>query len=161
MNKQYTCIHKDCDYICVHSNFRVFKQTLRSGGGHLTTKHVEDVSMCAFFLMEASKKADEIFSVPPAATAHTVRDSDRDIEKMVVHLHEAKANIFDKDRTTPSFSDPVESGWQKLATTDWLKTTLTRHLVDDSDYLQEEERDSESEHGLGEVDFDYELADVV
>ena len=140
--------------------FRVFKQTLRSGGGHLTTKHVEDVSMCAFFLMEASKKADKVFNVPPAATAHTVRDSNRDIEKMVSHLHEAKVNILDKDRSTPPFSDPVRTGWQKLATTDWLKSTLTRHLVDDSDDLQED-TDSEFEHRLGEVDFDYELADVI
>ena len=102
----------------------------------MTTKHVEDVSMCAFFLMEASKKADEIFNVAPAATAHTVRDSKRDIQKMVSHLHEAKVNILDKDRTTPPFADPVETGWQKLATTDWLKTTLTWHLVDDSDDLR-------------------------
>lgn len=97
---------------------------------------------------------------PLAATAHTVRDSNRDIEKMVSHLHEAKVNISDKDQTTP-FSNPVESGWQKLATTDWLKNTLTRHLVDDSDDLDEEDTDSEFEHRLGEVDFDYELADVV
>ena len=66
---------------------------------------------------------------------------------------------MDKDRTTPPFADPVETGWQKLTTTDWLKTTLSRHLVDDSDDLQEG-RGSEFEQGL-EVDFDYELADVV
>ena len=145
--------------ITLYALFQSPREALRSGGGHLTTKHVEDVSMCAFFLMEASKKADEIFNVPPAATAHTVRDSKRDIEKMMSHLHEAMVNILDKDRTSPSFADPVETGWQKLATTDWLKTTLTRHLVDDSDDLQEG-RDSEVEHTL-EVDFDYELADVV
>ena len=115
--------------------------------------------MCAFFLTEASKKADKIFNVPPAATARTVRDSKKDIEKMVSHLHEVKVNILDEDRISPSFADPVEIGWQKLATTDWLKTTLTRHLVDDSDDLQEG-RGSEFEHTL-EVDLDYELADVV
>lgn len=114
--------------------------------------------MCAF-LMEASKKADKIFSVPPTATAHTVHDSNRDIESMVSHLQEAEVNILDKDRTTPPFSDPVETGWQKLATTDWLKSTLIQHLVDDSDDLQED-TDSEFDHRL-EVDFDCELADVV
>ena len=77
---------------------------------------------------------------------------------MVSHLHEAKVNILDQDRTTPPFADPVETGLQKLATTDWLKTTLSRHLVDDSDDLQEG-RGSEFEQAL-EVDFDYELADV-
>ena len=49
----------------------------------------------------------------------------------------------------------------ELATTDWLKNTLTRHLVDDSDDLQEQSRVSELEHRLGEVDLDYKLADVV
>ena len=43
---------------------RVFKQTLRSAGGNLTQKHVENVSLCALFLMEASKKADKFFKVP-------------------------------------------------------------------------------------------------
>ena len=70
--------------------------------------------MCTFFLMEASKKADKVFNVPPAATAHTVCDSSRDIEKMVSHLHEAKVNIIDEDRTTPLFSDPLETAWQNL-----------------------------------------------
>ena len=44
--------------------------------------------------------------------------------------------------------------------TDWLKNTLTRHLVDDSADLQED-IDSEFEHRLGDLDFEYELADVV
>ena len=73
--------------VCInnYSFCRVFKQTLRSAGGNLTTKHVEDVSLCALFLMEASKKADHLFKVPPPSTAHTIRDSDKDIEKMVGH----------------------------------------------------------------------------
>ena len=68
--------------------------------------------MCALFLMEASKKADKLFNIPPATTAHTIRNSNKDIEKMVNHLHEAKVTAIDKNRTTPSFIDPVESGWQ-------------------------------------------------
>ena len=119
--------------------------------------------MCAF-LMEASKKADKVFNVTPAATAHTVRDSNKDIQKMVSHLHEAKVNILDKDWTTPPFIDPAETGWQKLAQklamADWLKNTRTRHLVDDSADLQED-IDSEFEHRFGDLDFEYELADVV
>ena len=159
MNKQYKKNVNTC--MCTFQPCRVFKQTLRSGGGNLTTRHIEDVSMCAFFLMEASRKADEVFNVPPTATAHTVRDSNKDIEKMVSHLHDAKVNVLDIDRTTPPFTDPVETGWQKLAMSDWLKNTLTRHLVDDSADLQEEDTHSEFEHGLGELDFEYELADVV
>lgn len=113
---------------------------------------MEDVSLCALFLMEASKKADKVFNVPPATTAHTIRDSDRDIEKMVTHLQEARVSTVDKNRTSPQFTDPVQSGWQKLALSDWLKNTLARHLVDDSTDLQ---------HREGELDLDYELADVI
>ena len=104
----------------------VFKQMLRSGGGNITPEHIiEYVSVCAFFLMEASKKADKVFNVPPAATTHTVHDSKKDMQK-VSHLHAAKVTVLDKDRTTQPFIDPVETGWQKLAMTDWLKNTLTR-----------------------------------
>ena len=80
---------------------------------------------------------------------------------MVNHLHEAKVTAINKNRTTPSFIDPVESGWQKLAMTDWLKNALVRHLVDDSTDLQGEELDLDSGHREGELDFDYELSDVV
>ena len=91
--------------------------------------------------MEASKKADHFFKVPPPSTAHTIRDSDKDIEKMVGHLQEAKVGTVDNNRTSPPFTDPVESGWTKLWTTDWLKKALERDLVDDSDDL--EQRDTE------------------
>ena len=129
----------------------MFKQTLSSGGGNLTQQHIEDVSMCAFFLMEASKKADIFFKLPPPTTAHTIRDSDKDIEKIVTHLYEAKVSIVDKQRTSPPFTDPVESGWAKLWTTDWLKNALARNLADDNPDLEETE----------ELDFNYELADMV
>lgn len=36
--------------------FRVVKQALKFSMGSLTQKHIEDVSMCALFLMEAAKK---------------------------------------------------------------------------------------------------------
>jgi hypothetical protein len=130
----------------------MFKQTLSSGGGNLTPQHVEAVSLCAFFLLDASKKADRFFNLPPPTTAHTIRDSDKDIEKMVSHLHEAKVNIVDKERTSPPFLDPVESGWTKLWTTDWLKNALARNLADDDTDLEQIE---------GELDLDYELADMV
>ena len=69
-------------------------------------------------------------------------------------------SMFWIDWTTPPFIDPVETGWQKLAMTDWPKNTLIRHLVDDSADLQED-IDSEFERRLGDLDFEYELADVV
>lgn len=108
--------------------------------------------MCAFFLLEASKKADRFFNLPPPTTAHTIRDSDKDIEKMVSHLHEAKIiNIVDEARTSPLFTDPVESGWIKLWTTDWLENALARNLADDNADLEQ----------IEELDLDYALADMV
>ena len=102
--------------------------------------------------MEASKKADKFFNLPPPTTAHTIRDSDKDIENMISHVHEAKVGTVDKDRTSPSFADPVERGWTKLWTTDWLKNALARNLVDDNPDLEQTE---------GELDLDYELADML
>ena len=140
-------------YVHAHTfDCRVFEQTLSSGGGNLT-QHVEDVSLCTFFLLEASKKTDIIFNLSPPTTAHTIRDSDKDIEKMVSNLHEAKVNIVDTQRTSPPFKDPVESGWTKLWTTDWLKNALSRNLADDTD--------PDLEQVEGELDLDYELADMV
>ena len=141
-----------CECYTYNTNYRVFKQTLRSAGGNLTQKHVENVSLCALFLMEASKKADKFFNVPPPTTAHTIRDSDKDVEKMVSHLLEAKVSTADRDWTSSPFKDPVESGWAKLWTTDWLKNALARDLAEDTPDLEAREQ---------ELDIDYELADIV
>ena len=55
---------------------------LRSSGGNATEKHIEDVSLCSMFLMEAAKKADIEFGVTPRSTKHTVRDASTDIRKI-------------------------------------------------------------------------------
>ena len=101
----------------------MFKQTL-SSGGNLTQQHIEYVSLSALFLMEASKKADRFFNLPPPTSAHTIHVSDKDIEKMISHLQDARVSIVDKYQTSPPFIDPVESGWGKLWTTDWLKNAV-------------------------------------
>lgn len=49
---------------------RVVKQALRCSRANIT-----DISQCALFLLEAAKKCDRIFRVPPSSTAHTIRDS--------------------------------------------------------------------------------------
>ena len=54
------------------------KETMRGGGGNITKSHADDVSLCALFLMEASKKVDREFRCSQS-TAHTVRDASRDI----------------------------------------------------------------------------------
>lgn len=70
---------------------------------------------------------------------------------MVSHLHEAKVSTVDKNQTSPPFTDPVQCGWEKVTLSDWLKNALARNLVDDyTDLL----------HREGELDLDYELADM-
>jgi hypothetical protein len=53
------------------------KEALKSSMGNLTQKHIEDVSMCAQFLMEAAK-TDREFQCHQSS-AHTVRDAEKDI----------------------------------------------------------------------------------
>ena len=64
-------------------NCWVFKQTLKSAGGNLTERHLEEVSLSALFLLDAAKKTDTAFGVAPRTTAHTVRDPSSDVSKMV------------------------------------------------------------------------------
>ena len=122
---------------------RVFKQALHSGGGHLTVKHIEEVSLGVLFLMEAAKKTDRTFNVKAPSTTHTVRDSDQDVMKMAAHLKEKNVHIVDKERLSPKFVDPTESGWKKISTTSWLKDTLLKSLEVEAvvEDLQAEELD--------------------
>jgi hypothetical protein len=127
----------------------VVKQALRSSGANATDKHVSEVSMCALFLLEAAKKCDKIFGVPPQATSHTVRDAKSDIQKFHQHLLEKHITKEVKDRTTPVFTDPTDTGLKTLTQGDWLQKQLEKI----GDNLQSEERH-------GETDLDYELADT-
>ena len=95
------------------------------------------------------KRQIDFFNLPPPTTAHTIRDSDRHREDG--QLHKAKVNHVDEEQTSPPFTDPVESGWIKLRTTDWLKNALARNLADDNADLEQ----------IEELDLDYELADMV
>lgn len=132
--------------------FRVFKQALRSGG-HLTAKHVEEVSLGVLFLMQAARKTDRAFKVKAPSTTHTVRDSDSDVKKMVTHLTEKEVQIVVKERSSPGFVDPTESGWKKINTTSWLKDTLSRSLeVENLETVENLQVDQE-------LDLDYELSD--
>ena len=108
--------------------FRVFKQTLRSAGDNQTKKHVENVSMSVPVLLEAARKADQTFGVPPPTTAHTVRGASQGITKMTDHLLENTATAEVEHRTEKAFIDLTESGWKKMLTT-WLKDTLERTAI--------------------------------
>ena len=127
--------------------YRVIKQALRASGANATPKHIEEVSLSAFFLMEAAKKADNQFGVTPQATAHTVRDANKDIAKMASYLTDKEVTVKKTERTSPSFVDPIETGMKKL-TTSWLEGVLSNTLPDD---------DQQRELREGEVDLDFEL----
>ncbi len=92
------------------------KQPMRSSGANITTKHLEEISLCSLFLMEAAKKADRAFGVHPQSTSHTVRDAKADISKMAKHVVDKKTT---DGRTTPEFHD----------LTDWLEKVELNKLA--------------------------------
>lgn len=125
------------------------KQALRSSGANVTEKHILEISQCALFLLEAAKKCDKMFGVSPSTTAHTVRDYKSDIAKLRSQLLEKEVTTEKPLRTTPAFVDPTVSGLTTL-TGGWLEKQLSSQC---EDILQ-------NEQFHGEVDIDYELADV-
>ena len=131
--------------------FRVMKQTLRSSGANVTATHIEDVSLSALFLLEAAKKTDRQFGVTPQTRRHTIRDSVKDIQKVVLHLIENTVTAEMPDREKPKFNHPTEKGWKKLSSSGWLEGILSSSLV----------QELETETERGEVDLDYELYDVM
>lgn len=125
------------------------KQALRSSGGKAPSKRIVDVSMSAPFLLEAAKKCDQLFGVPPPSTRHSVQDAVADINKVLVHLMECGISTENKDRTTPPFKDPTENGIATLCKGDWLQKRLLS-----TEFEPEEEQECH------EIDLDYELSDV-
>ena len=129
------------------------KQMLRASGANVTRTHIEDVSLCALFLMEAAKKADRAFHVTEQSTSHTVRGAEGDITTMATHLLEQKATLEVPGRSTPLWVDPTDKGWEKL-TQAWLQTTLSRTQID------EELQEIRWRDGDEPVELDYELHNV-
>ena len=136
--------------ILVH--FSVLKETMRGGGGNITQTHAEDVSLCALFLMDASKKVDREFKTRQS-TAHTIRDAERDICKLTTSLLENMVTSENTERDSPPFTDPTNAGHKKIATTSWVADTLlSTSSIDD---LQLEENETEL------ADLNYELSDII
>lgn len=129
------------------------KQALRSSGANVTPKHIEDVSMCALFLLQAAKKCDSVFGVTPKSTLHTVRDSQADIQKVHQQLMEMGIVSEDATRTSPGFVDPTVSGMGTLTNGKWLQKQL-QIKIEVTSSLQN------SDNTRGELDLDYELADT-
>ena len=120
------------------------KQALCCSGANITDKHITDVSMCALFLLEAAKKCDAVFGVPPQSTSHTVSDLNSDIKKIYKQLLEKEVTTEKIDSIAPEFRDPTVDGLDTIIKDEWLKKQLQ------SDNLQ-------NAQSRGEVDI---IADI-
>ena len=125
---------------------------MKSGGSNLTQQHAEDLSLCALFLMEASKRVAREFGVY-RSKSHT-RDANKDVNNLFNYLLEKKVAHKLPERTSIGFKDPIDDGLDKMCNTNWIKDTLSRTGCDDN--LEEEDTTFE----LTEADQDYELFDV-
>lgn len=126
---------------------------MRAGGANVTPQHITDISLCGLFLMDVAKKIDHEFGAHRSAS-HTTLDAYKDISKLAQHLLEKGVVHTDNSLRLDSqvaFSDPTESGLDKLCNTTWIKDTLKK--VETDDLLEREE--------MGTVDASYELSDVV
>ena len=142
-------------FTCIVTIFmlRVIKESLRSSGANVTEKHITDVSMSALFLMEAAKKCDKIFGTTPQSTAHTVRNSKSDIEKIRQYLLEKEITTEKPGRVASPFIDPLLTGINLLTKSDWLLNQLTKVY----DNLQQ---DIDEEQNDRVITLDYELSDI-
>ena len=123
-------------------------------GSNLTQQHAEDLSLCALFLMEASKRVAREFGAC-RTMSHTTRDANKDITNMLNILLEKKVTqeLRVPERTSVAFKDPTDDGLDKMCNSNWIKETLSRTECDDN--LEEDTR-----YELTESDQDYELFDV-
>ena len=106
------------DIVCkIHYNYscRVLKQVLQSSGGNATGKHIEEVSLCSLFLMEAAKKADQEFGGVPSSSKHTVSDASADIRRMAIHLLEHHVTMQKPGRNSLPFKDITSDGFKKMS----------------------------------------------
>ena len=129
--------------------YRVIKQTLRSSGANVTANHITEVSLAALFLLDAAKKTDCEFRVPPQSRQHTVRDATDDIQNITLHLMDKSVTSEMQGRQTSKFVHTTQKGWEKMSSPNWLAAILSGSLVE------------EEEMRRGEVGLDYELSDVL
>lgn len=125
------------------------KQAIRSSGANITVQHIEDVSLCGLFLLDAAKKADELFGVHKPSTRHTVRDAQGDITKLCSYLIDNKASKEDLSRTSIlTFDDPETKGLERVAK-GWIEEYLSGSV--------QFEEDESVEVTMDEDDLYYEL----
>ena len=136
-------------YVLIFCYSRVLKQAMKAGGGNLTPNHIEDLSLCALFLMSAAKQVDQAYNAHQSYK-HTTRDADRDVNKIVAVLLDKQAVVPVEDRTSPTFEDPTPNGLKKMCNTSWIQETLSRNPTEDLSMEEENHID----------EFDYEICDA-
>ena len=106
----YTTVHVPAHYTLVlWHTFRIVKEGVQSAGANATRKHIEEISLCGMFLMEAGKKADQAFNVALPSTNHTIRDGAEDILTMMQDLLSQKT-VVETNLSGSPFTDPTTRG---------------------------------------------------
>ena len=90
-------------------SFRIIKEGVQAAGANAMSKHIEELSLCGMFLLEASKKANKAFNVPPPSSRHTGRDATDDILTMTRDILVRRA-VEETNRVGTPFSDPTTRG---------------------------------------------------
>ena len=117
-------------YMSVFS--RIVKEGVQGAGANGTQKHIEEISLCGMFLLEASKRADKAFNVPHPATQHTVRDATGDILTMTQDLLARRA-VEETDRSGTPFSDPTTRGMEDKVAKGWIENVLGSNAMVDEE----------------------------
>ena len=129
---------------------------MRASGANATQKHMEDVSLCALFLMDVAKRVDRMFGVSQSVT-HTARDANKDITKMVVHLLSEKVTTeLEQRQSHLTFEDPSVAGCRCIA-----GGHIDKYLKEEVDDENDVSESTDDEIPEIIVDLNYELYDVV
>ena len=90
----------------------MLKQALKGSGPNLTASHMVDMSLCALFLLDTSRRVDEQLRVHEKSSHHTTRDADKDITKMASYLVKEKAESVELEQNMkiPSKREQIRLG---------------------------------------------------
>ena len=89
-----------------------------------------NVSLCAPFLLQVAKQADQILQTPNTFSHHTIIDSSEDVSKMVTYLLEERVTCEIEERSERwIFEDPYLKGTHKIGN-GVVEKYITRSLED-------------------------------
>ena len=91
-----------------------FKEGIQAAGANATDKHIEYLSLCGMFLLEAGRKANKAFNLPPTSKKHTVAEEKLTMTKALLDrlvVQESGHSGYFSDPTTKGMEDKVARGW--------------------------------------------------